>query len=144
MTRQIGPPVYLLRIIAGVAFISIGTLAIFEWTFGLAAFILAGILTYVGYRIFFRPALIELSILRKGEPASAVILEAWETGKSKGDFPKIGLKLEVRPPEMVPYQVEMFHKVNPSERRIFREGRVITVKIDSKNPKKIAILPKAS
>ena len=144
MVKQFGLPSYVLWIIAGVLFISLGTLIVFEWTYGLAAFALVAIVAYIGYRIFFPPALIELRILQKGEPASAVILKAWETGKTSGSLPKIGLKLEIRPPERVPYQVEITHSVKEEELKKYREGRVVPVKIDSKDPKKVAILHKAS
>ncbi len=144
MTKQFGFPTYVLWIIAGVLFISLGTLAIFEWTYGLGAFLLVAGVAYAGYRIFFRPALIELQILQKGEPASAVILQAWETGKKSGSLPKLGLRLEVRPYENVPYQVEITHTVPEKELSRYKKGRVVHVKVDKKDRKKVAILPKAS
>ena len=144
MVKQFVLPSYVIWIFAGVAFVSAGTLAVFEWTFGLGAVVLAGIVAYIGYRFFFRPAFIEMDIMKSGEPATAVILESWDTGRKINDNPRLGLKLEVRPPEMVPYQVEVQHNIKEEERRMFREGRVLHVKIDSRNPKKVAILPKAS
>lgn len=144
MVKQFGLPSYVIWIFAGIAFVTIGTLAVFEWTFGLAAFILAGGVAYAGYRFFFRPAFIEMDIMKSGKPATAVILEAWDTGRKINDHPRLGLKLEVRPPEMVPYQVELQHNIHENERKQFREGRVLYVKIDAKNRKKVAIIPKES
>lgn len=144
MVKQFGLPSYVIWIFAGVAFVTVGTLAVFEWAYGLAAFVLAGLVAYLGYRFFFRPAFIELDIMKSGEPATAIILESWDTGRKVNHHPRLGLKLEVRPPESVPYQVEILHNIKEEERKLFKQGRVISVKVDSRNPKKVAILPKAS
>ncbi|MFN3940100.1 MAG: hypothetical protein ACK4IY_05905, partial [Chitinophagales bacterium] len=118
------------------------TLAILEWTFGIAAFILVGIVGFIGYRIFFRPALIALDILKEGEPATAVILKVWETGRTVEQNPRIGLKLEVYPPERIPFEVEIKQNVAKEELAKFKEGRTLKVKLDPKNPKNIAVLPR--
>ena len=49
--------------------------------------------------------------MKSGEPAMAIILEVWETGKTVDHNPRIGLLLEIRHRTMVPYEVELKHNV---------------------------------
>ena len=142
MVKQFALPNFVIWIFAGIAFLAIGSIAIFEWTFGIATLALFGVLAYIGYRIFFRPALIALNVIKVGEPATAVILKMWETGRTIEQNPRIGLKLEVFPPERIPYEVEIKQNVPKSDLSNFKEGRTLKVKLDPRNPKNIAVLPK--
>lgn len=142
MVKQFALPNSVIWIFAGIAFVTISTLAILEWTYGIAAFLLVCIVGYVGYRIFFRPALIALDVLKEGEPATAVILKVWETGRTVEQNPRIGLKLEVYPPERVPFEIEIKQNVTKEELANLKEGRTLKVKLDPRNPKNIAVLPR--
>lgn len=142
MVKQFALPNYVIWIFAGIAFTTIGIVAIFEWTYGIATLLLMAAVAYVGYRIFFRPALIALNIIDEGEPATAVIVKVWETGRTVEKNPRIGLRLEVFPPERVPYEVEIKQNVAKSDLMRYKEGRTLKVKLDPRNPKNVAVLPK--
>ncbi|MBC8173421.1 MAG: hypothetical protein H7X71_05880 [Chitinophagales bacterium] len=142
MIKQFGLPNYIIWLFAGFTFVTVGILAVLEWTFGVAAFILAATVAYAGYWFFFRPAFVAMDIMKQGEPAMAIILKVWETGITVNHNPRIGLKLEIRSQNKVPYEVEVKHNVKKDFMNMFQPGRTLNVKIDSRNPKKIAILPK--
>ncbi len=142
MVKQFALPNYVIWIFTGIAFVVAGAIAIFEWTYGIAAFVLFAVVAYIGYRIFFRPALIALNLIHEGEPATAVILKVWETGRTVEQNPRIGLKLEIFPPERIPYEVEIKQNVSKSDLSLFKEGRTLKVRLDPRNPKNIAVIPK--
>ncbi|MBC8045538.1 MAG: hypothetical protein H7Y00_01945 [Fimbriimonadaceae bacterium] len=142
MVKQFGLPSYVIWLFAGLAFVTIGILAVFEWTFGIAAFGLTAGVAAAGYWFFFRPAFVEMDIMKAGEPAMAIILKVWETGITIDHNPRIGMRLEIRTQNKVPYEVEVKHNVKKDSLKMFQTGRTLNVKIDSRDPKKVAILPK--
>ena len=140
MVKQFGLPNYVVWIFLGIAFTAVGVISVFQWTYGIATFILTSAVGFAGYWFFFRPAFVALDIMKSGEPAMAIILEVWETGKTVDHNPRIGLLLEIRHRTMVPYEVELKHNVKKEKMRHYQIGRTLQVKVDSKDPKKVAIL----
>lgn len=140
MVKQFGLPNYVIWLFAGIAFTAVGIISVFHWTYGLATFILTLGVAFAGYWFFFRPALVAIDIMQSGEPAMAIILKVWETGRAINDHPRIGMLLEIRHSAMVPYEVEIRHNIRKDEMRNYQAGRTLQVKVDSKDPKKVAIL----
>ncbi len=140
MVKQFGLPNYIIWLFAGIAFVAVGLTAVFNWTYGIATFILTVGVAFSGYWFFFRPAFVALNILKTGEPAMAIILKVWETGLVVDHNPRLGLLLEIRPSTMVPYEVAVRHNVKKEELKNYQPGRTLQVKVDVRNPKKIAIL----
>lgn len=139
MVRQFKLPRYIIWLFAGAVFLIVGLISVFEWTYGLLTLILALGVAYAGYWFFFRPAFTELEILKRGEPATAVILKSWDTGISVDHHPRIGLLLEIRHSSRVPYQVEMKHNIRKENLKFFQAGRTLEVRVDPRDPRKIAI-----
>ncbi len=140
MVKQFGLPNYVIWLFAGIAFTAVGIISVFHWTYGLATFILTLGVAFAGYWFFFRPAFVAMDIMRSGEPAMAIILKVWETGRTINDHPRIGMLLEIRHSTMVPYEVEVKQNIRKEELRNYQPGRTLQVKVDSKDPKKVAIL----
>ncbi|HMX05700.1 MAG TPA: hypothetical protein PKE14_13590, partial [Chitinophagales bacterium] len=72
--------------------------------------------------------------------AMAIILQVWETGRTVNDNPRIKLLLEIRHSTMVPYEVEVRQNIAKDDMRLYQPGRTLQVKVDSRNPRKVAIL----
>ena len=81
-----------------------------------------------------------MDIVRSGEPAMAIILHVTETGRTVNHHPRIKLVLEIRHSTMVPYEVELLQNIPREELRNYQPGRTLQVKVDSRDPKKVAIL----
>lgn len=142
MVKQFALPNSSVWIFAAAALIVVGMLTIFELTFGLTAFLLAGGLAFAGYWYFFRPAFVAAAISKQGEPALAVIRRVTDTGITVNNNPRLKLLLEVRHQNKVPYEVEVKHNVEKETLNLFQSGRTLNVKIDPYDPKKVAILPR--
>ena len=140
MVKQFGLPRYVIWTFAGIAFTAVGTIFVFEWTYGLATLILTCGVAFAGYWFFFRPAFVALEVMQKGEPAMAIILKVWETGVTVDHHPRLGLLLEIRHRTMVPYEIELKQNVTKEELKNYQVGRMLHVKVDARNPKKVAIL----
>jgi len=140
MVKQFGLPNYVIWLFLGLAFTAVGVISVFQWTFGLATFVLTAAVAFAGYWFFFRPAFVAMDVMKSGEPAMAIILEVWETGLTVDRNPRIRLLLEIRHSTMVPYEVELKHNIRKEEFRYYQKGRTLQVKVDSRDPKKVAIL----
>ena len=140
MVKQFGLPNYVIWIFTGIAFTAVGIISVFHWTYGLATFILTSGVAFAGYWFFFRPAFVALNIMQIGEPAMAIILEMHETGLTVDHNPRIKLLLEIRHSSMVPYEVELKQNIKKDELKNYQVGRTLQVKVDSRDPKKVAIL----
>lgn len=140
MVKQFGLPKYVIWLFLGIAFTAVGIISVFQWTFGLATFMLTSAVAFAGYWFFFRPAFVAMDVMKSGEPAMAIILEVWETGLTVDRNPRIGLLLEIRHSSMVPYEVELKHNIRKEEFKDYQKGRTLQVKVDSRNPRKVAIL----
>jgi len=75
-----------------------------------------------------------------GVSARAEILETWETGIKVNDEPVIGLKVRVQPAGGSPYEATI-KRVLISQLEIpqFQPGAVIPVRVDPKDPSRVAI-----
>ncbi|HVT60677.1 MAG TPA: hypothetical protein VHR45_20055 [Thermoanaerobaculia bacterium] len=75
-----------------------------------------------------------------GIPAEAEILSHWDTGITVNGDPVIGLKLQVRPKDGAPYEAlikkSLVSRLDLSQ---FQPGSVIPVRIDPKDPSRVAI-----
>ncbi|MFN0274930.1 MAG: hypothetical protein ACKVPJ_04240 [Chitinophagales bacterium] len=142
MVKQYALPNYSIWIFAGAAVLITGILTLIEIRFGLTALLLTVAVAFVGYWFFFRPAVIESTIMKDGEPAMAIIMNVTDTGITINHNPRLKLKLEIRHQNKVPYEVEVKHNVEKETLHMFQSGRTLNVKIDSSDPKKIAILPR--
>jgi len=140
MVKQFGLPNYVIWLFAGIAFTAIGIISVLHWTYGVATFLLSSGVAFAGYWFFFRPALIALDVMRSGQPAMAIILKVSETGRLVNHNPRLKLLLEIRHSAMVPYEVEVYQNIPKEELHNFQPGRTLQVKIDSRNPRKVAIL----
>lgn len=140
MVKQFGLPNYVVWLFLGIAFTVVGLITVFQWTFGLATFILTLGVAFAGYWFFFRPAFVAMDIIRSGEPAMAIILHVTETGRTVNNHPRVKLVLEIRHSTMVPYEVELLQNVRKEDMRNYQPGRTLQVKVDSRDPKKVAIL----
>ena len=140
MIKQFRLPHYIIWLFAGIAFTIVGLISVMHWTYGVATLILTLGVAFAGYWFFFRPAFVALDIIKSGEPAMAVFIKVWDTGKTINHNPRIGLLLEVRHRMMVPYEVEIRQNVKKEDLKYYQPGRTLQVKVDSKDPKKVAIL----
>lgn len=82
---------------------------------------------------------------RDGIPASAEILEIWDTGWTINDNPVIGMKVRVRPSDRAPYEATI-EKTTVSRIAIpqFQPGAVVPVRFDPQNPAVVAVDPAGS
>ncbi|HEY3291005.1 MAG TPA: DUF3592 domain-containing protein, partial [Anaerolineae bacterium] len=79
------------------------------------------------------------ALLQNGQTAQAVILSMWDTGVSINDNPRIGMKLEVRPPNGAPFQAEVKQVISRLQTSQYQPGQMLEVKYDPANPTKVAI-----
>ena len=86
------------------------------------------------------PILTSDRLLKRGKPASATVLQVWDTGVTIDEFDiQVGLLLEVRPPGHPPYQVKTKALVPRIQPTLYQPGMVVQVRYDPKKPKKVAI-----
>jgi hypothetical protein len=79
-------------------------------------------------------------IKRDGVPAQATILEVRSTGNTINEvYPEIELLLEVRPAEGEPYRAKTTSLIDQVDMSAYRPGDVISVTVDRKNKKKVAV-----
>ena len=77
-----------------------------------------------------------------GVPATAEILEIWDTGWTLNDNPVIGMKVLVRPPDRPDFEATI-NKTTVSRIALaqFQPGSVIPVRFDPQNPAVVAVDP---
>lgn len=80
-----------------------------------------------------------------GVPATAQILEIWDTGWTINDNPVIGMKVRVQPSDRPPYEATI-EKTTVSRIAIpqFQPGAVVPVRFDPGNPEVVAVDPEGS
>jgi len=75
-----------------------------------------------------------------GIAAEAEILSLWDTGITVNQDPVIGLKVRVRPANAPPYEATIEKSlVSRLDVPQFQPGHVISVRVDPKNPARVAI-----
>ena len=78
-------------------------------------------------------------IRRVGRAADALILEIWDTGITLNDDPVVAFRLEVRPREGTPYEVETKGRVSRLHIPQVQPGATVPVAIDPDDPGKVAL-----
>jgi len=80
------------------------------------------------------------ALQRTGLPARATILDIWDTGITVNNDPVIGLRIEVTPDGGPPY-IATIKKALISRLDVpqFQPERVIPVRVDPKDPQRVAI-----
>ncbi len=79
------------------------------------------------------------TIMKSGTPAQATIQNVWQTGTYVNNNPQIGMQLEVRPPNGVPYQTQVNAIIPLVNIPQFQPGAVVPVKIHPTDPSKVAL-----
>ena len=79
------------------------------------------------------------TIMKSGTPAQATIQNVWQTGTYVNNNPQIGMQLEVRPPNGVPYQAQVNAIIPLVNIPQFQPGAVVPVKIHPTDPSKVAL-----
>jgi hypothetical protein len=80
------------------------------------------------------------SLQESGVPASARILEIWDTGITVNDDPVIGMRVEIDRPDGSPY-VATIPKSLISRLDVprFQPGLTVPVRVDPRNPARVAL-----
>lgn len=78
-------------------------------------------------------------IRRVGRAADAVVLEIWDTGITVNNDPVVAFRLEVRPKESAPYEVETRGLVSRLHIPQIQPGATLPVAIDPLDPTKVAL-----
>ncbi len=79
------------------------------------------------------------AIKLNGQTAQAVILSIWDTGVLINNNPRIGIKLEVRPPNGTPFEAEVKQVISFLQTSQYQPGQLLEVKYDPVNPTKVVI-----
>jgi hypothetical protein len=74
-----------------------------------------------------------------GLPATATVLEIWETGTRVNDNPVVGFLLEVQAEGMEPYRAETKALISILLIPQIQPGAVLDVKYDPRNPQRVAL-----
>ncbi len=112
---------------------------------GVTCLITVASFAFVGVILWFtlRPLLQNMNqrsqILQTGIPAMATIVSLADTGMLVNYQPQVRLGLEVSPPNGAPYQTEVTMVVNQLMIPRVQPGQSVPVKIDPKDPSKVAI-----
>lgn len=107
---------------------------------------LLGSFAFVGVILWFtlRPLLQNMNqrnqILQTGIPAMATIMSLAETGMLVNHQPQVRIGLQVNPPNGLPYQTELTMVISMLVIPQVQPGLTVPVKIDPKDPSKVAIL----
>ncbi len=129
-----------------VAVVVLGVFVMLVLTSGVTGIVLVALTTALVifcFWFFFASEARRFNILKRGEPAEAVILEVKETGITlQGNYPVAKLLLEVRPRDgSEPYQVWTKCAVNRFDIPAFQPGAVVRVAVDPRNRKHVAVNP---
>ncbi len=78
-------------------------------------------------------------LLATGQTAQASILRTWDTGVTINDNPRVGMLLEIRPPNGAPFQTEVKKVISRLQTSQYQPGQTLEVKYDPADHKKVAI-----
>jgi hypothetical protein len=78
--------------------------------------------------------------LQTGLDATAVIVNTWDTGMRINDNPRIGMELQVQPPNGAPFQVRIEQTVSIVHMPMYQPGVNLQVKYDPADPRNLAIV----
>ena len=98
-------------------------------------------LTAFCFWFFFHDEARNNRLRRRGQAAEAIILEVSETGITvQGNYPLAKLRLRVEPAGGEPYEVTTKCLVNRFEIPAYQPGRRISVLVDPKDRRKVAVM----
>jgi len=112
---------------------------------GITCVAVIGSFAFTGVILWFtlRPLLQNMNqrnqVLQTGIPAMATIVSLADTGMLVNYQPQVRIGLQVAPPNGVPYQAEVTMVVSQLMIPRVQPGMMVPVKIDPKDPSKIAI-----
>lgn len=112
---------------------------------GVTCLVTVASFAFVGVILWFtlRPLLQNMNqrgqILQTGIPAMATIVSLADTGMLVNYQPQVRIGLQVNPPNGAPYQTEVTMVVSQLMIPRVQPGMTVPVKIDSKDPSKVAI-----
>jgi hypothetical protein len=78
--------------------------------------------------------------IKNGVDATAKVLKVWDTGVSINDNPQVGLLLEVKPLNAMPFQVEAKTVVSRLNVALVQPGTTAEVRYDPNKPQRIRVL----
>lgn len=78
-------------------------------------------------------------IRQVGRPAEALVLAISDTGMTLNDDPIVAFRLEVRPPDGAPYEVETRGRIGRLDIPQIQPGAILPVAIDPDDPGKVAL-----
>jgi hypothetical protein len=112
---------------------TVGIFAIFSLVCGLIVVVVA--LIFFG---LYRNTQKDKAAVDQGLPATAKVLKVGqsETSRNYGTV-TVNLALEVTPPSGVPYTLKQVWDVDPASIANIQEGRVLAIKVDARDPKRI-------
>jgi len=87
----------------------------------------------------FRGAAVKNKLLKTGVSATARVVKVSDTGVTVNNSPQIKILLEVTPPNGSPYMVETKELISRLDVGVYREGMILTVKVDLDNKNLVAI-----
>lgn len=76
-----------------------------------------------------------------GEQAEATVLDAWGSGVSVSENPRVLVRLQVRPAGQPAYEVQTACLVSEANRIYFQPGIVVHVSFDPRNPSRVVYTP---
>ena len=79
------------------------------------------------------------TIMKSGLVGQATIQNVWQTGTYMNNNPQIGMQLEVRPPNGVPYIAQTTAIIPLVNIPQFQPGAVVPVKIHPTDPSQVAL-----
>jgi hypothetical protein len=78
--------------------------------------------------------------IKNGVKAEASILKVWDTGVRINNNPRIGMLLEVRPPNAAAFEAEVKKLISPLNPTQYQPGQKVQVVYDPNNPKRIDVV----
>jgi hypothetical protein len=112
----------------------------------IAAPLMGGIMAIIFIAVFggvfigiFKPMRDTSKLQKIGVSAQATVLKVWDTGVTVNNNPRIGMLLQVSPPNGMPYKVETKILISRLETANYQPGISIPVKIDLNNKNKVAL-----
>lgn len=87
----------------------------------------------------FKPMRDTSKLQKTGVSAQATVLKVWDTGVTVNNNPRIGLLLQVTPPNGMPYKVETKILISRLETANYQPGISVPVKIDLDDKNKVAL-----
>jgi hypothetical protein len=113
---------------------------VFSPIFGTVFVVIIVAIIYFTFRSVLAPIARREALQKSGVQAEATILEVTDTRWTVNEiYPVIKLRLEVRPPDGQPFQVETKEVINRVDIPQFQPGAVVPVMYDPKDPENVSV-----